>query len=38
MDERKPHWTYRALRQIAFGGLAVVFWTWVILLALSGKI
>jgi hypothetical protein len=31
------HWTYRLLRRIAFTSLAIVFWTWVILLALSGK-
>jgi hypothetical protein len=38
MDEQKPHWTYRFLRQAAFAALAVVFWAWVILLAISGKI
>jgi hypothetical protein len=32
------HWTYRVLRRIAFTGAAVVFWVWVILLALSGKV
>jgi len=32
------HWTYRVLRRIAFTGVAVVFWAWVIFLALSGKV
>jgi hypothetical protein len=32
------HWTYRVLRRIGFTGAAVVFWAWVIFLALSGKV
>jgi hypothetical protein len=32
------HWSYRLLRRIAFTSLAVVFWAWVIAIALSGKI
>lgn len=31
------HWTYRVLRSIAYFGLAGVFWSWVILLAMSGR-
>jgi hypothetical protein len=32
------HWTYKVLRRIAFTGLTVLFWAWLIILALSGKI
>ena len=35
--EQEVHWTYRLLRRIAFTSLAIVFWTWVIMLALSGR-
>jgi hypothetical protein len=33
----KLHWTYRVLRSLAYLGLAMVFWAWVIFLALSGR-
>lgn len=32
------HWSYRALRLIAYIGLGVMFWAWLIVLALSGKV
>ena len=33
----KLHWTYRVLRTIAYFAAAMVFWAWVLFLALSGK-
>jgi hypothetical protein len=32
------HWTYRVLRRIAYASAAIVFWAWVIFLALAGKV
>ncbi len=32
------HWTYRILRRFAYISLGVVFWAWVLALALSGRI
>jgi hypothetical protein len=32
------HWTYRVLRRIAYVSAAIVFWAWVIFLALTGKV
>ena len=33
----KLHWTYRVLRKLAYTAGAMVFWAWVLFLALSGK-
>ena len=32
------HWTYRVLRRVAYTSAALVFWAWVIFLALAGKV
>ena len=33
----KEHWTYRALKHFAYFLTMLVFWLWVLFLALSGK-
>jgi hypothetical protein len=33
----RVHWSYRFLRRFALTALVVLFWVWVIVLALSGK-
>jgi hypothetical protein len=33
----KLHWTYRVLRKAAYLSAGMVFWAWVLFLALSGN-
>lgn len=35
--EAKLHWTYRVLRMFAHLAAGIVFWAWVLILALSGN-